>query len=145
MSAGLVAPSSIPTFTQATWTDSAVLNQALCPVLEVHHQLRLPDGIAGENFASIAEDKAGYLYVTFTWAPCNNSGATPGQAAPGGNLRRPLAAAGDHGRPVDGHLVRSAWKISDNQATPGTNIFPWITAGNGRTRGRRLVPHQRQQ
>ena len=129
VSAGLVAPSTaFPTLTQATWTDSAVLNQALCPDPKCTTSSGSPDGIAGENFASIAEDKAGYLYVTFTWAPYNNSGATPVQAAPEAiyvvHSLQPATMA-------DPSTVTwsAPQKISDNQATPGTNIFPWITAG----------------
>ncbi len=129
VSAGLVAPfSGNPALTQATWTDSAVLNKALCAHPTCINGSAQPDGIAGENFASIARDSLGYLYVTFTWSPYDNSGASPVQSAPEKiyvvHSLQPATMA-------DPSTV--TWSdpvnVSDNQTTPGTNVFPWITAG----------------
>ncbi len=130
VSAGQTAPSAaFPTLTQATWTDSAVLNKNLCGAdATCINSAGAPDGIAGENFASIAQDKAGYLYVTFTWAPYDNSGSTPVQASPEAiyvvHSLQPATMA-------DPSKVTwsNAQLVSGSQATPGTNVFPWITAG----------------
>src|SRR4029077_5180817 len=60
--------------TTAVWSESKNLDGALCPgsakATDGSNTCVDPSGnkmeIAGENFASIARDSAGFLYVTFT-------------------------------------------------------------------------------
>ena len=56
-----------------TWTDSPNLDGALCPQASCVDSSGNPEELAGENFASIARDSAGYLYVTFTAGPVDHT------------------------------------------------------------------------
>src|ERR1035437_3755320 len=70
VSEGVITQGTPPT---ATWKESPNLDASLCHDPSCvgvdssgNHN---PEEIAGENFASIARDSAGYLYVTFTAGP----------------------------------------------------------------------------
>ena len=52
--------------TTATWSESPNLDASLCANPTCVDSSGNPEELAGENFASIARDSAGYLYVTFT-------------------------------------------------------------------------------
>jgi hypothetical protein len=105
----------------ATWTESPNLDAALCPDPRCVDGSGNAEALAGENFASIARDSAGYLYVTFT----------EGRIDTAGNLTAPeriyvvhsLAPAG-----ADPSSVR--WSKPKAISGSGTNTFPWITAGS---------------
>ena len=59
--------------TTATWTESPNLDQALCADPGCTDSAGNAEELAGENFASIARDSAGYLYVTFTAGPLDHA------------------------------------------------------------------------
>jgi hypothetical protein len=130
-----------PTAT-GTWHESRNLDGALCPETKgtCVDAAKNPTEIAGENFASIARDSAGYLYVTFTAGPINHKS---GSANLGGLTKaeqiyvvHSLAPATSH----DPSKVRWSGPIRitgpSRGITRGTNTFPWITAGS---RGRVAV------
>ena len=129
VSEGMVGPGLVPGTTQATWTESPALDGSLCPHPTCLTGSGAAEAIAGENFASIARDAAGYLYVAFAFSPIDNAGSTPVQSAPEAiyvvHSLQPATMADPSkvtwSAPVD---------VSANQTTPGTNIFPWITAGS---------------
>ena len=130
VSEGLVAPGAVPTTTQATWKESPILDASLCHDPTCLTAAGNPEGIAGENFASIARDSAGYLYVAFTFSPiANPDSTTPAQSAPEAiyvvHSLQPATMA-------DPSTVTwsAPLNISKNQTTPGTDVFPWITAGS---------------
>ena len=90
-----------------------------------------PEELAGENFASIARDSAGYLYVTFTAGPVDHASSSDPNF---GALSAPeqiyvvhsLEPAGR--RSLGAHLVGS--HADQGAASAGTNTFPWIVAGS---------------
>ena len=105
----------------ATWTESPNLDASLCPNRSCVDSSGNAEAIAGENFASIARDAAGYLYVTFTEGPIDTSGnlTAPEQIY----VVRSTAPAG-----ADPSKVK--WSTAKRVTGPGTNTFPWITAGS---------------
>ena len=119
-----------------TWTDSANLDGPLCPQSSCVDGSGNPEELAGENFASIARDSAGYLYVTFTAGPVDHASSTDPNF---GELTAPEQIYVVHSlepatmsNPAD--VTWSApTKITGNGISAGTNTFPWVTAGsNGR-------------
>jgi hypothetical protein len=130
-----------PTAT-AVWHESPNLDGALCP--NTHStcvdSAKNPTEIAGENFASIARDSAGYLYVTFTAGPVNHKtgAANIGQLTHAEQIyvvrsRQPATMS---------NPANVTWSKPMRITGPsrgisgGTNTFPWITAGS---RGRIAV------
>ena len=128
--------------TTATWSESPNLDGALCPdstagsdgsktCVDANGN---PEEIAGENFATIARDSAGYLYVTFTAGPLDhanssdpNFGALDRARA---DLRRPLARS-PRRWPIRRTVTWSAPQaITGSGISAGTNTFPWIVAGS---------------
>ena len=109
VSEGVVTQGTPP---MATWTESPNLDAALCPDKTCVDSSGNAEEIAGVNFASIAEDSAGNLYVTFTAAPLKSGVRTaPDQvyvvsSTDGVNWSQPVAVGG-----------------------PGENVYPWVTAG----------------
>jgi hypothetical protein len=105
----------------ATWTESPNLDASLCPNRSCVDSSGNAEAIAGENFASIARDAAGYLYVTFTEGPIDTSGTStaPEQIY----VVRSTAPAG-----ADPSTVK--WSTAKRISGAGTNTFPWITAGS---------------
>lgn len=129
ISEGRVAPGKTPGTTQATWTESPLLDANLCPDPKCVTSGGAAEAIAGENFASIARDSAGYLYVAFTFALINNAGPSPAQANPEAVYVVHSLQPATMSDPST--LSWSApVNVSQNQATPGTDVFPWITAGS---------------
>jgi len=105
----------------ATWTESPNLDASLCAHPTCVDSAGNPEAIAGENFASIARDGAGYLYVTFTEGHLDTSGnlTAPEQIY----VVRSTAPAG-----ADPSKVK--WARPKRVSGQGTNTFPWITAGS---------------
>jgi hypothetical protein len=128
VSEGKVGPGAVPGTTQATWTESPMLDSSLCPDPTCVDSGGNAEAIAGENFASIARDSAGYLYVAFAFAPVSAGTQTGAEAIYVVHSLQPATGADPStvtwSKPLD---------VSQNQATPGTDIFPWVTSGsNGR-------------
>jgi hypothetical protein len=94
--------------------------------------------VAGENFATIAEDSAGYLYVTYTAGSIDHkSSSDPGfgfSNAPEQiyvvHSLEPVRSGAPAKNPA-----KVTWsapeRISGRGLSAGTNTFPWITAGSG--------------
>ena len=122
----------------ATWSESPNLDASLCP-----GSAKGADGsgtcvnsagkameLAGENFASIARDSAGYLYVTFTAGPLDTT-----SDANAGALSAPEQIYVVHSlEPAPADPSKLTWsapeRITGTGATSGTNTFPWIDAGS---------------
>ncbi|HET9721065.1 MAG TPA: hypothetical protein VFP55_13375 [Solirubrobacteraceae bacterium] len=131
---------TLGTPTTATWSESPNLDGALCP-----GSAKAADGspscvdangnpmeLAGENFASIAEDSAGYLYVTFTAGPLDHASSNDANF---GALTAPEQIYVVHSlEPVGADPSKLTWsdpqKITGDGISAGTNTFPWITAGS---------------
>jgi hypothetical protein len=128
--------------TTATWSETPNLDGALCPGSTKAgdgsptcvDSSGNPEEIAGENFASIAEDSAGYLYVTFTAGPLDHASSSDPNF---GALTAPeqiyvvhsLQSASSTSDPSK--LTWSAPQpITGSGVSAGTNTFPWITAGS---------------
>jgi hypothetical protein len=124
----------------ATWSESPNLDGALCPAsTETADGSRScvdssgnPEEIAGENFASIARDSAGYLYVTFTAGPLDHASSSDPNF---GALTAPEQIYVVHSlEPAGADPSKLTWsapeKISGSGLSAGTNTFPWITAGS---------------
>ena len=128
----------------ASWSESPNLDGPLCPgskrasdgSFTCVDKSGNPQEIAGENFATIARDSAGYLYVTFTAGPIDHkSKSDPNFGALSSPEQiyvvRSLTPAGSN-------LKKLRWsapqRITGGRGlSHGTNTFPWITAGsNGR-------------
>ncbi len=120
-----------------TWTESPNLDAALCPNTQKKcvDASGNPTELAGENFASIARDAAGFLYVAFTAGPVDHKNSND-------------ANFGQLTEPEQIYVVRSlqpatmadpskvTWSKPMRITGPnrgishGTNTFPWITAGS---------------
>jgi hypothetical protein len=134
---------TLGTPTTATWSESPNLDGSLCPDSTTTSDGSRscvdssgnPEEIAGENFASIARDSAGYLYVTFTAGPLEHASSSDPNF---GGLTAPEQIYVVHSlEPAGSDPSKVTWsapqKISGSGISAGTNTFPWITAGsNGR-------------
>jgi hypothetical protein len=121
------------TTTSAKWTESPNLDAALCPDPKCVDSSGNPEELAGENFASIARDAAGYLYVTFTAGPLDHAKSTDPNF---GALTAPEQIYVVHSlEPAGTDPSQLTWSaplaISGHGSSTGTNTFPWITAGSG--------------
>ena len=124
------------------WHESPNLVGPLCP--NTHNTCvdaaKNPTELAGENFASIARDSAGYLYVTFTAGPLNHKAgsANLGQLTQAEQIyvvrSRQPATMTDPARVTWSRPIRITGP--SRGISGGTNTFPWITAGS---RGRVAV------
>ncbi|HEY1590480.1 MAG TPA: hypothetical protein VGF81_01710 [Solirubrobacteraceae bacterium] len=119
--------------TTATWTESPNLDGPLCPDKTCVDSSGNAEETAGENFASIARDSAGYLYVTFTAGPIDHGSSSDPNF-------------GGYTAPEQIYVVHSlqpatmadpskvTWSapqaITGSGASAGTNTFPWVTAGS---------------
>jgi hypothetical protein len=123
----------------ATWSESPNLDGALCPGSapssdgspSCADSNGNPEEIAGENFATIARDSAGYLYVTFTAGPLDHNPNDPNFGA----LTAPEQIYVVHSlEPAGADPAALTWsapeRITGSGASAGTNTFPWITAGS---------------
>jgi hypothetical protein len=127
----------------ASWSESPNLDGALCPystkTADGSHSCvdknGNPEEVAGENFATITRDSAGYLYVTFTAGPVDHkSSSDPSFGYPTAPEQiyvvHSLAPAGKNPSKIRWSAPE---RITDRGLSKGTNTFPWITAGsNGR-------------
>ncbi len=128
----------------ATWSESPNLDGPLCPdsakaadgSLSCVDSSGNPEEIAGENFATIARDSAGYLYVTFTAGSLDHKSSSDPNF---GALTAPEQIYVVHSlEPVTKTTMPDPSKVtwSDPQqitgtgTSAGTNTFPWITAGS---------------
>ena len=143
VSEGKITPGTPATPPMATWTESPNLDAKLCGAdTTCADSFGNPEEIAGENFASIARDSAGYLYVAFTAGPldhdytCNAVTCTANDHSAGA-LTNPEQIYVVHSTaPAPPDPTTSTIHWSDPQAitgggiSAGTNTFPWITAGS---------------
>jgi hypothetical protein len=140
VSEGRIKQGTPPT---ATWSESPNLDGALCPGSKKASdgsntcvdKNGNPQEVAGENFATIARDSAGYLYVTFTAGPVDHAKSSDpdfgaSDAPEQIYVVHSLAPAGTNPAKVRWSAPQ---RITDFGLSKGTNTFPWITAGsNGR-------------
>jgi hypothetical protein len=132
VSEGRITPG---TTTSATWSESPNLDASLCAIPSCVDANGNPEELAGENFASIARDTAGYLYVTFTAGPLDHGSSSDPSF---GALTAPEQIYVVHSlQPAGSDPSKLTWsaptRISGSGRSAGTNTFPWITAGsNGR-------------
>jgi hypothetical protein len=132
VSEGKITPGPLGGAT-ATWTESPNLDAALCPDASCVDSNGNPEELAGENFASIARDSAGYLYVTFTAGPLDHANSSDPNF---GALTAPEQIYVVHSlQPAGANPAALTWsapqKISGSGTSAGTNTFPWIVAGSG--------------
>ncbi len=141
VSEGTIKQGTPPT---ATWTESPNLDGPLCPDSSKSSDGSRtcvdkngnPEEIAGENFATIARDSAGYLYVTFTAGPIDHKSSSDPNF--GGLTAAEQIYVVHSLTPVGPNLKKLKWsppeRITGGRGLRhGTNTFPWITAGsNGR-------------
>jgi hypothetical protein len=116
----------------AAWTESPNLDAALCPDSSCVDSNGNPEEIAGENFATIARDSAGFLYVAFTAGPLDHANSNDPNF---GALTAPEQIYVVHSlEPVGSNPAALTWsaptRISGSGASAGTNTFPWIVAGD---------------
>jgi hypothetical protein len=128
VSGGVITQGTPP---MATWTESPNLDAKLCPDPSCVDSSGYPEELAGENFASIARDSAGYLYVTFTAGPLDHNSSDPNF----GVLTAPEQIYVVHSlQPAGSDPSKLTWSapqaITGSGASAGTNTFPWITAGS---------------
>ena len=129
VSEGKITPG---TPTTATWTESPNLDSALCAHPTCVDAGGNPEELAGENFASIARDSAGYLYVTFTAGPLDHANSSDPNF---GALTAPEQIYVVHSlAPAGANPAAVKWsapqRITGSGLSSGTNTFPWITAGS---------------
>ena len=121
--------------TTAAWTESPNLDAALCPDPTCVDASGNAEEIAGENFATVAEDSAGYLYVAFTAGPLDHASAADPNF---GALTAPEQVYVVHSlAPVGANPAALTWSspqaVTGGGISAGTNTFPWVVAGsNGR-------------
>ena len=118
--------------TTATWSESPNLDAALCADASCTDSSGNAEEIAGENFASIARDSAGYLYVTFTAGPVDHANSNDANF---GALTQPEQIYVVRSlEPTGANPSALTWsapqRITGTGASAGTNTFPWITAGS---------------
>ena len=126
VSEGKITPG---TPTTATWTESPNLDAALCPDPSCVDSNGNPEELAGENFASIARDSAGYLYVTFTAGPLDHGSSSDPNF---GALTAPEQIYVVRSlEPAGANAAGVTWSAPQRITSAGTNTFPWITGGTG--------------
>lgn len=126
VSEGKITPG---TPTTATWTESPNLDAALCPNQSCVDSSGNPEELAGENFASIARDAAGYLYVAFTAGPLDHANSSDPNF---GALSAPEQIYVVHSlQPAGANPSALTWSAPTRLTSAGTNTFPWIVAGSG--------------
>ena len=126
---------------RATWSESPNLTAPLCPdstksadgSLTCVNSSGNPEQLAGENFATIARDSAGYLYVAFTAGPLDHASSSDPNF---GALTAPEQIYVVHSlAPATmSDPSKVTWsapqQITGTGTSAGTNTFPWITAGS---------------
>jgi hypothetical protein len=113
----------------ATWTESPNLDAPLCPNPNCVDSSGNPEELAGENFASIARDSDGYLYVTFTAGPLDHASSSDPNF---GALTAPEQIYVVHSlEPAGADPSKLTWSAPTQITSAGTNTFPWIVAGSG--------------
>jgi hypothetical protein len=123
---------TLGTPTTAAWTESPLLDSALCPDKSCVDKNGNAEELAGENFASIARDSAGYLYVTFTAGPLDHASSSDPNF---GALTAPEQIYVVHSlQPTGADPSKLTWsapqRITGSGGSTGTNTFPWIVAGS---------------
>jgi hypothetical protein len=126
VSEGKITPG---TPTTATWTESPNLDGPLCPDASCVDSSGNPEELAGENFASIARDSDGYLYVAFTAGPLDHASSSDPNF---GALSAPEQIYVVHSlQPAGANPSALTWSAPTKLTSVGTNTFPWIVAGSG--------------
>ena len=123
---------SLGTPTTATWSESSNLDGALCPNSTCVDSNGNAEETAGENFATITQDSAGYLYVTFTAGPLDHASSSDANF---GGYTAPEQIYVVHSlEPAGANPASLTWsapqKITGDSLSAGTNTFPWIVAGS---------------
>ncbi len=131
VSEGKITPGPLGS-ASASWTESPNLDAALCPNASCVDSNGNPEELAGENFATIARDSAGYLYVTFTAGPIDHANSNDSNF---GALTAPEQIYVVHSlEPAGSDPSALTWsapiKVSGSGISAGTNTFPWIAAGS---------------
>ena len=129
VSEGKITPG---TPTTARWTESPNLTAPLCPDRTCVDKNGNTEELAGENFASIARDSAGYLYVTFTAGPLDHANSSDPNF---GALTAPEQIYVVHSlQPGGSDPSKLTWsaptRVTGSGASAGTNTFPWIVGGS---------------
>jgi hypothetical protein len=121
------------TTTSASWTESPNLDASLCPDPTCVDANGNPEELAGENFASIAQDSAGELYVAFTAGPLDHaSSSDPNFGAPTAPEQIYVVHSLEPAGADPSQLTWSApMRVTGAGASAGTNTFPWVVAGSG--------------
>jgi hypothetical protein len=130
VSEGKITPGAT---TSASWSESRNLDASLCPDPTCVDATGNPEELAGENFASIARDSAGFLYVTFTAGPLDHASSSDPTF---GALTAPEQIYVVRSlQPAGADPSKLTWsapmRITGSGASAGTNTFPWIVAGSG--------------
>lgn len=122
----------------ASWAESPNLNGPLCPDPTCVDKSGNSESLTGEDFATIAQDRAGYLYVTFTSGPLDHASKSDPNF---GRLTKPEQVYVVHSlEPASSGAAaknpsKVTWSrplaITGKGMSAGTNTFPWITAGSG--------------
>jgi hypothetical protein len=118
--------------TSARWSESPNLDAALCANPTCVDASGNPEELAGENFASIARDSSGYLYVAFSAGPLDHASSSDPNF---GALTAPEQIYVVHSlEPAGANPSSLTWsaplRITGGGKSAGTNTFPWITAGS---------------
>jgi hypothetical protein len=119
--------------TTGVWHESPNLDGPLCPNSSCVSKAGNPEELAGENFASIARDSAGYLYVTFTAGPVDYKSSSDPNF---GELTKPEQIYVVHSLEPDTlkNPAKLTWskpqRVTGGGISAGTNTFPWVTAGS---------------
>jgi hypothetical protein len=119
--------------TTATWSESPNLVAPLCPAnSNCVDSSGNPEEIAGENFATVARDSAGYLYVTFTAGPLDHNSNDPNFGALTAPEQIYVVHSLEPATMSDPSKVTwsAPQRITGTGLSAGTNTFPWITAGS---------------
>jgi hypothetical protein len=126
---GAITQGTPPT---ATWSESPNLDGPLCPNPSCVDSNGNPEEIAGENFATIARDSAGYLYVTFTAGPLDHNSGDANFGALSAPEQIYVVHSLEPATISDPSKVTwsAPQRITGGGASAGTNTFPWITAGS---------------
>jgi hypothetical protein len=118
--------------TTGVWSESPNLDGSLCPNSTCVDANGNAEETAGENFATIARDAAGYLYVTFTAGPVDHASSSDPNF---GGYTAPEQIYVVHSlEPAGADPSTLTWsapqKITGTGISSGTNTFPWIVAGS---------------
>jgi hypothetical protein len=111
----------------ATWSESPNLNAALCPDPSCTDASGNPEELVGENFVTVAQDQAGYLYAAFTAGPLDHASSSDPNF---GALTAPEQVYVVHSLEPATSPGALTWSSPTRVSGRGTNTFPWLVAGS---------------